>query len=76
MNWYRFSDLAIDDDEISMLRRVHIYVCSSKDLEPESAGGTEIGKMLFHLYRQGVRSELGLIRMVTEGEPPPAAEAE
>ncbi|QFI66378.1 hypothetical protein EKH55_1504 [Sinorhizobium alkalisoli] len=76
MNWYRFSDLAIDDDEISMLRRVHIHVCSLKDMEPESEGGAEIGKMLFHLYRQGVRSEVGLMRMVTADEPPPALEAE
>lgn len=42
----RFSDLAIDDDEILMLRRVHVYACSSRELEPESEHGAELGKML------------------------------
>lgn len=68
----RFSDLAIDDDEILMLRRVHVYACSSMELAPESEHGAELGKMLFHLYRQGVRSEHALMQMLTTGEAPPA----
>ncbi|WEX74500.1 hypothetical protein PYH37_001934 [Sinorhizobium numidicum] len=64
----RFSDLAIDGDEISMLRRVHTYACSTKKLEPESEEGAEIGKMLFYLYQQGVRGELALMQMLTTRE--------
>ncbi|AUX80063.1 hypothetical protein [Sinorhizobium fredii] len=67
----RFSDLAIDDPEISMLRRVHVYACSSRELEPESEEGAKIGRMLFHLYQQGVRSEIALMRMLTTGDATP-----
>ncbi|POH29261.1 MULTISPECIES: hypothetical protein [Sinorhizobium] len=67
----RFSDLAIDDLEISMLRRVHVYACSSRELEPESEEGAKIGRMLFHLYQQGVRSEIALMRMLTTGDATP-----
>ena len=70
----RFSDLAIDDNEISMLRRVHVYACSLGELEPESEEGAKIGRMLFHLYQQGVRSELALMRMLTAGDTAPAAD--
>ena len=37
---------------------------------PDSDGGTELGRMLFHLYQQGVRSELALIQMLTERSDP------
>ncbi len=67
----RFSDLAIDDHEISMLRRVHVYACSSRELEPESEEGAQLGKMLFHLYQQGVRSELALMQMLTTSKAAP-----
>lgn len=69
---FRFSDIAIDDDEILMLRRVHAHACTFRKLEPESEQGAEIGKMLFHLYQQGVRSELALMRMLTARETPAA----
>jgi hypothetical protein len=39
-------------------------------LEPESEDGAELGKMLFHLYRQGVRGELALIQMLSGGPYP------
>ncbi|WP_026187002.1 hypothetical protein [Ensifer sp. BR816] len=67
----RFSDLAINDQEIAMLRRVHVYACSLRELEPESVDGAEVGKMLFHLYQQGVRRETALMRMLTTGEAVP-----
>ncbi|WP_085032298.1 hypothetical protein [Ensifer aridi] len=63
----RFSDMGIGDDEIAMLRRVHFYACGENDLEPDSDGGTELGRMLFHLYQQGVRTELALMQMLTNG---------
>lgn len=64
MVWSR--DFGIDETELSMLRRVYISVCSVMELEPQSEGGAEVGKMLFHLYQQGVRDELALIRMLTD----------
>lgn len=63
----RFSDMGIGDEEIKMLRRVHFYACGANDLEPDSDGGTELGRMLFHLYQQGVRSEVALMQMLTKG---------
>ncbi len=66
----RFSDLGIGDEEITMLRRVHSYACGANDLVPDSDGGTELGRMLFHLYQQGVRSELALIQMLTKRSDP------
>jgi hypothetical protein len=63
----RFSDMGIGDEEITMLRRVHFYACGANDLEPDSDSGTELGRMLFHLYQQGVRSELALMQMLTHG---------
>jgi hypothetical protein len=71
----RFSDLAIDDHEIAMLRRVHLHACSMRELEPESLAGAEVGKMLFHLYQQGVRSETALMRMLSTGEAVPGVGA-
>ncbi|ABR62640.1 hypothetical protein GOC91_21650 [Sinorhizobium medicae] len=73
--WLRFSDIAMGDDEISMLRRVHAYACSFRELEPDSEHGAEVGKMLFHLYQKGVRSELALMQMLTAGDGPAAPEA-
>lgn len=63
MVWSR--DFGIDETELSMLR-VYISVCSVMELEPQSKGGAEVGKMLFHLYQQGIRDELALIRMLTD----------
>ncbi|MBB4184265.1 hypothetical protein [Sinorhizobium terangae] len=65
-----FSDFVIDERELSMLQRVHNHACSFKELEPESEEGVEIGKMLFHLYRQGIRDELALVQMLTDGAHP------
>lgn len=61
----RFSELAIGDEEIAMLQRVHLHACGINDVEPESVQGLDIGKMLFSLYQQGVRSELSLMQMLT-----------
>ncbi len=54
----RFSDMGLDDEEITMLRRVHSYACGANNLVPDSDGGTDLGRMRFHLYQQGVRSEV------------------
>lgn len=72
----RFADLAIDDHEIAILRRVHAYACSISELEPESEEGARTGRMLFHLYQQGVRSELALKRMLTTGDSAPGIAAD
>ncbi|NRP72089.1 hypothetical protein ILFOPFJJ_02985 [Ensifer psoraleae] len=61
----RFSELAIGDEEIAMLQRVHSHACGINDVEPESEQGLDIGKMLFSLYQQGIRGELSLIQMLT-----------
>lgn len=61
----RFSELAICDEEVAMLRRVHFYACGVKEVEPESDQGSEIGRMVLHLYQQGVRAELALMHMLT-----------
>ncbi len=39
------------------------------EVEPESDPGYEIGRMLFYLYQQGVRTELALMRMLTPRVP-------
>ncbi|MCA1438694.1 hypothetical protein I6F07_00400 [Ensifer sp. IC4062] len=61
----RFSELAIGDEEIAMLQRVHSHACGINDVKPESEQGLDIGRMLFSLYQQGVRGELSLMQMVS-----------
>lgn len=64
----QFSELVICDEEVVMLRRVHFYACGVNEVEPESDPGYEIGRMLLHLYQQGVRAELALMQMLTPRE--------